>query len=295
MLLATTSSSVATSSGGSTSPKPPPAAAAVGYNTRTFGPAITLDSNWFRFNFLNNSPPTAQATQNSDGSVLLSGAASNTYSAGICPARFSSDPILAPKQFRGPAFGGGAYFEAAFSFPPGSGQNGSPGFPTFWTLPIEHLAQAGADAWTGQAGYSRWIEIDGLEYLNGTAVQFRITIHDWTFDGTNTVDHSHSVLVSIGTANFANVNKLGILWVPATASTNGYFAVYFNDVQIVANYTWTQFNPGTAPPPSDGTTLGNFMDVCHHVPILGTSSTSYPMTLQTMSIWQASAANNLSY
>ena len=47
----------------------PTAAAAVGYNTETFGPAVTLGSNWLLWT------DAANVKQNSDGSVTIAGAA----------------------------------------------------------------------------------------------------------------------------------------------------------------------------------------------------------------------------
>ena len=82
----------------------PTAAAAVGYNTETFGPAVTLGSNWLLWT------DAANVKQNGDGSVTIAGGG-NGYNAQIATATPNGSGSL-----NGEAFGGGGYFEATLSF-----------------------------------------------------------------------------------------------------------------------------------------------------------------------------------
>lgn len=276
---------------GTAGPTPPPAAAAVGYNTLTYGPAPSLNTNLFSFNFLNNTEPGGAQSQNLDGSLHLSGASGNTYNAGVTTGQKNTG---APGLFYGTAFGGGAYFECVFKFPPGASQPGTAGFPAFWALVIEHLTQNNADTWTGQyPPWFRYIELDFMEYVGVPNTQFKSTIHDWSDNGS-TVNAANGATVTLPSgSSFANYNKYGGLWVPATSTSRGYWATYFNDALIRSNYSWIPFNSLTAPPVVDGTTLGNFLDQQHLMPILGVSSTNYPIDCQSFSVWQASGAGNL--
>src|SRR6202034_420246 len=105
-----------------------------------------------------------------------------------------------------------------------------------------------------------------------------------------------SVLVPKGT-DFSQYHKYGCLWVPATPSTQGYLKFYFDDVQTGATFYWDYYNPNDpstypAAPPVNGSTAMSGMDWRHMLPILGTG-TDQPMTVQSVSVWQGSGANNL--
>ena len=105
----------------------PVVAAAVGYNTETFGLAVTLGSNWLLWT------DAANVKQNSDGSVTIAGGG-NGYNAQIATATPNGSGSL-----NGGVFGGGGYFEATLSFVP---------FlllimvqPLFWLNDIENQTQ----------------------------------------------------------------------------------------------------------------------------------------------------------
>jgi hypothetical protein len=105
-----------------------------------------------------------------------------------------------------------------------------------------------------------------------------------------------SVLVPTGT-DFSQYHKYGCLWVPATPSTQGYLKFYFDDVQTGATFYWDYYNPNDpstypAAPPVNGSTAMSGMDWRHLLLILGTG-TDQPMTVQSVTVWQASGANNL--
>ena len=44
----------------------------------------------------------------------------------------------------------------------------------------------------------------------------------------------------------------GFLWMPATATSQGYAKWYFHDVQVGNTITWNQYNPATPPSPVNG-------------------------------------------
>jgi hypothetical protein len=287
------------SDGGPLAPAP---ARGVGYDTRTFGPSVTLASNWFPWNFYGSgSQPAGYATQNADGSLSVSGLENNDYGASVSTASQTSTG----EHWTGTAFGGGAYFEATLSF---TGQGNGPynnGGPAFWSLDIEHTSQGPYSvAWPGyDAGtYNDFFEVDYMEYdVNEYAYQNGIG--NWygppgSNDGTsNPVDEvpgaAGSVKVSTGT-NFAAPQTYGCLWVPATPTTEGYLKFYFNGVQTGSTFHWSYDDPAHPfpPPPVNNSTAMSGMDQRHMFMILGTG-TDQPMTVQSVSVWQASSANNL--
>ena len=88
-------------------PAIPTPAAALGYNTETFGSGLTLGQNWFPMAFSGNNPALSGATQNSDGSVAISGAGGdNSYNAQISTAT----PGSTPSNWIGEAFRGRGLF-----------------------------------------------------------------------------------------------------------------------------------------------------------------------------------------
>ena len=93
---------------------PPAPAAAVGYNIETFGPSVTIGSNWEPFNFDGANPSAANVTQNADGSVTIAGGA-DTFNAQLSTASMITNGT-ANGQWQGAAFGGGLYVQATTSF-----------------------------------------------------------------------------------------------------------------------------------------------------------------------------------
>jgi hypothetical protein len=279
----------------------PAAAAAVGYNTRTFGPAVTLGANWFPWSFYGSVPPAGGAVQNADGSLSITGLAGNTYGGNVASAQH----IATGNKWSGNAFGGGAYFEAVLSFTnQGTGPYNNGG-PAFWALDIEHTSQGPYVVnWPGQpATYNDFFEVDFMEYDTGKANGLQNGIGNWYgASGTGT----HNPYVALGfssdcygcvlvpaSTNFAIPHKYGALWMPATASTQGYLKFYFDDVEVGPPFVWNKCPTVMPPPPVNGSTAMCGMDQRHMMLILGTG-TDQPMTVQSVSVWQISAANNLS-
>jgi hypothetical protein len=95
------------------------------------------------------------------------------------------------------------------------------------------------------------------------------------------------------TTDFTQYHAFGFLWVPATASAQGYAQYYFDGQATNDKMTWTQYSGTDVPPP--GTTPWTFgvLDPQHVALVLGTGNAE-PMRIQSVNVWQASASNNLS-
>lgn len=266
----------------------PAPAAAVGFNTRTFGPAMVLDSNIRRYTLLNNTEPSGAATQTLDGAINLSGASGNSYNANLATAyKISTGTGIAGTQF-----GGGGYFEVEAKWDPKTGQPGTPGFPApLWLMSGAHLAQKGADAWPGNSGKTIWPEVD-IEFVGVDATHFKITAWTHYNDGTTTHNMSKSQTVSNGGSSFSNWNKFGFQWVPATDTDQGYIQWFFNRVAIGDPFLWDKFNPANGPPPVEGTTMMAEIDIFKQVIIFGTSSTDWPMQVRNFIAYQTDGSKN---
>jgi hypothetical protein len=262
----------------------PAPAAAVGYNTRTFGPALTVGNNWHKFNFYGVNPLKVDVTRDADGSVMIKGGA-NDYGAQLCTASVSAGKL------RGVAFGGGGYFESVMEFD---------GPASFWANDIETMygasTGAGPNRWPGQAkGYGNWIEVDMAEF--DTKGVYGFAIHNWyrsigSGSDVNTGAISGSPVSPAG-ADYTRPNKYGFLWVPATATSKGYAKFYFNDTQVGSTITWNKYDPAAAPAPSvsKGTAF-SVLDTLHLALILGSGNYS-SNTVYAVSVWQVSPANNI--
>lgn len=294
----------------------PAQAKAAGYSVNTFHTEAFTSSNvdtgatsasgfkWYGTNFFGASQAAsiAAATLNPDGTTTVT-------QGGTSPSALSSAAYVAgpAPNFVGAAFGGGAYFEAQIKFNP-VGAKGTQ-WPAWWLIAIEHSAQFPyGDTWPGQAsGYEHYIEPDIFEYSLGGNPQnyYAGTLHEWygLFNSTCSPGHcdspSPSTLsaqrVPVGT-DWTIYHRLGLLWVPATSSSLGYIAYYFDDV-LMQTFTWSQYCAAQAPPAPayDGTscTLGIF-DTQHFILQLGSSFAS-PMTVKSVDVWQAGTASNLVY
>lgn len=292
-------------------PSVPPQAAAVGYRTETFATVSnftpqTVDQKltyasgyqWYFFNLCSTVPARLPTTTlNTDGSITVA-SFTNNFEATIA----SAAEIPAAPYFRGAAFGGGGYFEATLSFDAKAVNLGT-GWPAWWTLALEEADGHHGDQWVGQkTGYEHFIEPDIFEYDQGAAhpAAYYGSIHDWSGIWNATcksyceVSSSYDISVRpvpTGT-NFSAYHRYGLLWVPATATKKGSITYYFDGGQVGRAITYSQFT-NQAPPPTAATpwTFG-VIDRQHLVLILGAGS-STPMRVQSVTVWQASRANNL--
>lgn len=152
----------------------------------------------------------------------------------------------------GTVFGGGAYFEATFSFD-GPSVNTAVSWPAFWSMAVNHMASPHTDQWPGQAaGYEHYIEDDFFEYDTasfGPAGSWGSAIHDWQFppggplsgyfnNGSGTT-YNNFIQTRPGPTvvwNVATFHTLGHIWVAgdATNSQQGYVQTYLDGVATVS-------------------------------------------------------------
>jgi hypothetical protein len=273
--------------GGSGSPPAP--AAAAGYAVQTLGPAVT-SSVWRPFSFFGTNPGSVVTTQNADGSVSVVGGGDD-YGAQLSTA---SATATAP-YFSGMAFGGGGYFEITMAI-------GGPA--SFWANDVETMAGVTAgdlakSQWPGQAtGFGDWIECDFAEF--DTTGVYGFAMHNWygvvgSGDGTSTL--SSGSPASPPGAVYTQSNRYGFLWVPATSTQGGYAKWFFNDDQVGNTITWKQYDPSASPPPSESdATAYAVLDTRHLALILGgpgVNDAGVTNTVHAVSVWQASASNDL--
>jgi hypothetical protein len=286
----------------------PPQAQAVGYNLQTFGSAVTVatavnsttsypeligGANWAPYTFTGTSWKNIGYTQNADGSVTLNGTG-QTFGNGLSTAVAGDANTTTNRlSFTGTAFGGGGYFEATMK---------STGTMSFWFNDIETMngvsVNAGPNPWPGQAaGYGDWVEVDMAEF--DTAQSYGIAFHNWyatVGSGTNSGSIFPKVMPS-PTPDYTQYHKYGFLWVPATATAQGYGTFYF-DGTAVGTLTWNKYNSALGPPPTPAqTTTGggstfSVLDTLHAALILGCNSGD-TLTISSVNVWQATAANNL--
>ncbi len=293
----------------------PAPAAAVGFNTETFCTNTFTTANtdttgglnpgfaWYTLNCFGShfSKPTPAYVLNGDGSITL-----GTSSGG--PAlMWSVHCITGAPYWRGTAYGGGMYWEATVQFPH-SANSGNP-FPSMWMQAAESFSNPGglnpASQWPGQAdGYDHFEEVDLIEYMGGTLTTDRCS-HDWYgphgsgFSWANefsSCDYPTQTL-----AYFSSPHTYGILWVPATASTNGKL-VWYVDGAVVKTLTWAQFIPTNCqsrstqcPPPIGSTNWSPGKIDYDHMVLTFDGSGTVPNTISNVHVFQASAVNNVSY
>ncbi len=269
---------------------PPAPAAAAGYTVQTMGPAVTLGGNWHPFTFFGTNPAGIVATQNADGSLTVVGGG-NDYGAQLSTASATG----AAPYFTGTAFGGGGYFEVIMAI-------GGPA--SFWANDIEAMAGVSTGdttliQWAGQAsGFGNWIECDFAEF--DTTGVYGFAMHNWygtvgSGDGTSTL--SSGSPASPSGAVYTQSNRYGFLWVPATAKQMGYAKWFFNDVQVGNTITWSAYDASSPPPPSEANgTAYSVLDTRHLALILGgpgENDAGIDSRVKAVSVWQATAANNL--
>lgn len=194
-------------------------------------------------------------------------------------------------QWTGTAFSGGAYFEAEVAFDP-SLINKIDGWPSFWAMSVEHLAVLPEQYWPGQIStYEHYGEIDFLEYVTA-AVEGQNTyggnVHDWYGEWQTRTDESLPYAEVVRTVpadtDWTQFQKIGCLWVPATATTKGSLRWYFNDVQVGGVAEWDLFDPNSEPPPG----AARFGIIDHHrmALILGLGS-GQTMNVRRVLVWQS--------
>jgi hypothetical protein len=264
---------------------------------------------WYLGQFFGSpATPSSDLTFNSDGTLTLNGAGTSS-NAGINTAAPSSNAA----GWVGVAFGGGAYFEATFSFNPQDTitANGN-GWPSFWAMAIEHLAGLPSEQWSGQpSGYDHFIETDFFEYdvwSFSPHYEYGGATHDWYGIYQQTCANNYCNVSNAGgggtsfsnfqvqtpsSTDFTQDHAFGYLWVPATSTADGYAQYYFDGQPTNDKITWSKYAPTVAPPPGTPPWTFGVIDQQHEPLILGTGNNE-PMKIKSVNVWQVSAANNLS-
>jgi hypothetical protein len=287
----------------------PPQAAAANFKVRTFSSNFSADQvdftntskfgfKWYPYHFFGAQTKLDSLSRNSDGSITLLGDTTGPNGE-LATASWTG----MSGGFVGTAFGGGGYFEATFKFEPHDViKNDFNGWPSWWSMAIEHMANLDTRQWPDQQeGYEHFIEVDFFEYnlkdyvQRGAINNFGGTLHDWfgVYDGR----YSHVTLPSRvfvrevpASTDFTQYHRYGFLWVPATATQDGYAEHYFDGQRVGRRIAWRQY-ANQAPPPKPPWTF-SIIDRNHLVLILGTGP-NQPMTVLSVNVWQASDAHNL--
>ena len=268
----------------------PAPAAAVGYNTNTFSTtrfsASDVDMKgtylpgfqWYLYNFFGSHPTSAHIAFTGDGSVSV-GQGGNGYNGTLA----SAGQINGYPGFVGTAFGGGAYIEAVVKFDAKKFNGVGIGWPAFWTNSLE-----------GDIGTkSHYFEADLLEYFQGQWNDPLNTSHLGITDWYHPWPH-YSVGAFYGSSQseWSSYNTIAMLWVPATRSMNGYINFYYNGT-LMFSQKYTQFTDSDQSAPSASTPWAFGIVDQQHLVIQAGASTTYPITIQSVNVWQANAKANL--
>ena len=281
----------------------PAAAQAVGYNLLTYGSHVTLGQNWFPWT---GNVATQNLTQNADGSVTDNGGAGNHYNAHV-----TSTNINGSNFTQGVCFAGGGYFECTFKFtglPAGFGTpQTADGWPSWWCSD------------PGITTFQQHTEIDWMEWfcnaadpsvnlppnsIGGTAAAFNSGIIDW-YSSSLPLTNGCSC---IGSGNYgyndtcfvpsnndpSQYHKVAGLWVPATATTQGYSKTYFDNNQVGPTHTWSLYDGGIGPTGVPGGTSSPFSALdSSHIQLLWGTGTNNPMTVSAINVWQKDDSQNI--
>lgn len=256
---------------------------------------------WYPWNVFSATDLTA-IVPNSDGTLLLKGATSGPNAEISTLARKSGG------GFVGSTFGGGAYFEATFSFNPHDTiEAGYKGWPSWWGLPVEPVTDAAAEWWNGDAAsnYHNSVEQDFFEYdVSGKPLSWGTTMHDWYgIEGVTCAKYcdyhttnAENLRTNAAGTDFTEQHSIGYLWIPATATTKGSRISFFDRVAIGGVAQWDKLanaaEPGGQVPATPQPPWGlSAVDVDHYFLILGTG-VGEPMTVSKVEVWQKSAADN---
>jgi hypothetical protein len=202
----------------------------------------------------------------------------------------------------GKTFGGGGYFEAKIAFDPATVDTKN-GWPSFWSMSIEHMAGKNADQWQGQANwYSHFIEDDFFEYDTASFAgqnSYGATMHDWygiwkktcpsdafchitnILEGGSKFNNAHIRLSQ--NVDWTKFHIIGQLWVPSNKTNKtGYVQNYLDGIPT-SKVSWNvSANPM---PPPQGDAIFSIMDTSHLVVILGTGI-KQPLHVDWVRVWQ---------
>lgn len=295
--------------------EPPAEAIQYGFTVSTFTSGFTAQSvdmnrtlnrgyKWYLADMDSIRANPAGVKINSDGSATLLG--DNT---GALGALMSVAPYRGTNTFVGTAFGGGAYVEAVFSYDPAQVTAAHAGgkiwpYPALWSLPMEGNIVLGANQWPGQAaGYQHNVELDFFEadLVNKPTAYGAAALHDWWGIPGKTCPPGMckvSMLTPSGErdppagTNFQQYHTYGFLWVPATATTQGFVDAFFDGQPIGYRHAWSQYTNQPPTPIGQPWAFGH-IDQQHMFFILGTG-VGEAFTIKSVNVWQRNASQNMS-
>jgi hypothetical protein len=290
-----------------TSQPVPQQAAAVGYKQVTFNTPFFSTVNtdtagtevsgfqWYPCNFFGYG--TGRQTI-----VITSGVAAIQATNSVNCGFSSAGSIAGSPFYVGTAFGGGLYMEAQFNFNDAL-VNSANGWPSWWSMSLEHLAALSSKQWIGQAaGYEHYVEPDVFEYIHVTTPgsTWTASLHDWYGIFNSTC--SPSAYCSYGINGVATVqapaayttnHRYGMLWIPATGTTSGSYSFYFDGVQVGPTTTYTQYQATQAANGTISTGSPNITMSGSNPGNVATGDTVYDNTaaqlLGTVSSWSGTA------
>jgi hypothetical protein len=234
-------------------------------NQATSYPQFTNGADLVPFDFFGTSWTDIGETSG-NGAVTFNGTG-ETYGNGLATA--SQTP--AGQTLNGIAFGGGGYYQVTMS---GNGPM------SFWMNDATTMD-------TGSSPQDSWIEADIAEF--DTTGAYAFTLHNWYSPvGSGNAINANEDGASPPGANYTQPNNYGMLWVPATATTQGSVSFYFNGTQVGNTITWNQYVPGQSAPDNPFAV----MDEEHMVPILG-AGPGTTATFSDLQVWQSSAADDI--
>jgi hypothetical protein len=181
---------------------------------------------WYFYGWYNT--PTA-ANVKPNGSNVVVGESGDSFQATLS----SATKIAGAPFYRGVAYGGGGYFEVTASFTAVSDPDNPSWEAPLWTSSLEPLVPLDGYQWAGQTTgpppYGHYFEGDVIEYFQGKwgnpLGQYSATSHDW-WGQNNAHDDQDQHVVKVSQASFSQPHRYGMLWVPATASSDGKVCYY---------------------------------------------------------------------
>src|SRR6201996_8443064 len=157
---------------------------------------------------------------------------------------------------------------------------------SFWMNDAETMN--GVSNGTGADSADSWIEAGIAEFDTPNA--YAGTIHNWygQVGSGAVVNADENGFSPSGNVDYSQPNNYGFLWVPATATSQGYAKFYFNGQQVGNTITWNQYIPGQTAAQNPFAV----MDSLHMVPILGAGAGS-TATFSDLQVWQASTSSDI--
>jgi hypothetical protein len=170
-----------------------------------------------------------------------------------------------------------------------------------WVGPLTGASPTAALSVSWGANFGNWPEIPVVEADYNLTTSLGLGAFNSWYGPLGSNIKTHTAFTQITGVDTSTPHHYSVLWVPATASTQGYVKWYF-DGTAVNTATWNQYDP-TIPPAPTGTqvnnrlwTGGNAFGVvdtrCMIFNFSTATGTSAPMTIYSVNVWQASPASN---